>query len=213
MMGSTGLATTEPSIRDLATAESMPICAVAADGPFCELAQFGRRLLVSGQGVLIEARSPGIHIVLPLVEGEVPAYGQVEPFIKLPSGPLPSAMWDRFIASAVAAHPKEMAALIVAGPEGYEYREPDSSARTGSVTYDDTGYTDGTLVLDVHSHGPFHARFSSTDDASDRSRGGPHISIVFGECGRAKEMTFAARACIGNCLIPLSAEAVRGLFQ
>lgn len=214
MDASSFLACGAPSRRDLAIAASMPVAAVVPDGPFAPLEGNGRRLLISGSGVLIEARSPALHLLLPLVEGEVPAYGPIEPFIRLRHGHLPMTVWDGLAAAAREACPNEMAALVLAGQgwSGYEVLRPESSAHHASVTYDDTGYPEGSLVLDVHSHGRFDAVFSRTDAISDVSRGGPHISLVFGACAQDQTLQFSARACIGSCLIPLDPETVMGFF-
>lgn len=205
------LACVTPSRRDLAVAASLPVVAVPPDGGFEPLVASGRRLVVSRGGMLIEAKSPVLHVLLPIMAGEVPAYGGVAPFVRLPA-PIPLSILDDLGRFSREACPNEMAALVVARDRGYHVLRPESSAHRASVTYDDTGHTEGELVLDVHSHGRFVPVFSSTDDASDMGRSGPHISIVFGECAEDQTMWFSARACIGACLIDLDPMTIRDLF-
>ena len=205
------LACAAPTRRDLAVAASLPVVAVPPDGGFEPLGGVGRRIVVSGGGVLIEAKSPVLHVLLPLMAGEIPAYGVIEPFIRLPA-PIPQSIFEDLARFSKEACPDEMAALVVARDRGYHVLRPESSAHRASVTYDDTGCADGELVLDVHSHGRFAPIFSLTDDSSDMQRSGPHISIVFGECAEDQKMWFSARACIGACLIDLDPVTVAGLF-
>ncbi|MBN8801458.1 MAG: hypothetical protein J0H05_07295 [Stenotrophomonas acidaminiphila] len=50
------------------------------------------------------------------------------------------------------------------------------------------------------------------DDESDRSRCGPHVSMVFGHCIDRPSTKVAVRVCVGHYLIPLSDDLWTELF-
>jgi PRTRC system protein A len=207
-------ATEQTGPLDAAIAQMLPINAVPLEGTFSPLAGAGRRLLVARDGIYVEAANDALYVRLRLVALHTP-YGELTEGVALRGAPMPRAFARTLMERSLASHPCEMAALIVADagePAGYRLIEPEGQGHVGQVTYADHGYDDAKLVIDAHSHGPFPSIFSHTDNASDRSRGGPHLSVVFGHCGERASTTVAIRACVGNYLIPLDETHFSELF-
>jgi len=86
---------------------------------------------------------------------------------------------------------------------------PIVTASPGHVSYSDEAVDPNTLVLDMHSHGHFGAAFSRTDDESDCSRPGPHLSLVFGKCESRSTLRGALRLCIAPYLLALPMAMLR----
>jgi len=207
-------ATDQPGPMDVATAAALPLVAMPLDGAFEPLPTPGRRLLVAHDGTYLEARSPALYVRVRLSEHDLP-YGSIGPAITLSFGPIPRAIARQLKDMALAEHPNEMAALVVASdvtPGAYLLHQPVGRSTRGSVSYVDTGYDESLLVIDAHSHGHFGANFSSTDDCSDQSRIGPHVSLVFGHCATRAQCEISARVCVGRHLVPLSTACLEGLF-
>lgn len=208
-------ATHAPGPLDCATAVAMPLAAVPLDSEFQPLDAPGRRILCAQDGLYVEARSHVLYVRQRISKCVLP-YGPLQPEVRLLHGRLPRDFYESLVSRSIRAFPKEMAALIALddgqGGSGYVLWEPNGSGTVGAVTYDDSTHDESMLVVDAHSHGPYEARFSVTDDASDQSRIGPHISLVFGQCESRSTAHVAARVCVGRYLIPLSHHAVQELF-
>ena len=201
------------SALETATAMGMPVALAPIDSAFVRLHESGLRLILASDGVYIEACSSRLYALRRVAPCATP-FGSVAPQLLLRHGPLPRALLDRFSEMAQTAHPREAAALaIVRDGSGYELHIPPSNGQTGRITYDDTGYADDAMVFDLHSHGPYSAVFSATDDVSDRSRGVPHISMVLGHCGSASTIVCAARLCVGPYLLNLSRHEITEILR
>ena len=206
-------AATDISALETATAMGMPVALAPINSAFARLQANGQRLILAGDGLYIEVRTARLYALRRVAPCTTP-FGSVEPRLVLCNGPLTRALLDRFSEMARDAHPREAAALAIARcGSGYELHVPPANSQTGCISYDDTGYADDDMVFDLHSHGPFSAAFSATDDASDRSRGVPHISMVFGHCGSPATIVCAARLCVGAYLLNLSKHEITELLQ
>lgn len=190
-----------------ATLPTFPVLHATALPP---LAPGDRRLLIARDGAYFEARSLVLHVCVPLAAFPTP-YAAVDAFVRPIHGPLSENDWGVLCTAAMEACPTEMTRLVVADAEGYSVIAPPvSSASAGHVTYDDADVPEGHLVIDAHSHGRGAAFFSSTDDLSDLSRTGLHVSVVFGRCGAGDRLEVCARVCAGNYLIPIPPRLLGG---
>lgn len=203
---------------DAAMLAASPVAVVPGHSPFVPLDAPGRRVLLARDGVYLEARSDVLWCCLRLAECALPfgalmAENPSPIHIKLVGAPLDRAVFDRLVSMAEVAHPKEMAALVVRDQDGHDHvHVPAQCGALGAVTYDDALIRESRLLIDAHSHGPYGHHFSSVDDASDRSRIGPHISVVFGHCESNTSLRFAARLCVGSYLIPLDQRTLGAIF-
>ena len=199
-----------PSSLDAAIAAMLPVAVAPKAVPFAPLTS-GQRLVLAEDGVYLEAAHSALYARLRLVGGKFP-YGALSESLSLPSGPIPRALYDQLLADSLEAYPNEMAALVIATPDGYALHRPTAKATAGSVRYDDHGYGDHPLVIDAHSHGHHAAYFSRMDDESDRSRTGPYVSVVFGNCSSPERVNACLRVCVAGYLIPLPLPTLRSLF-
>lgn len=206
----TTIASLLPTPLDRAIAAVLPV-AVAPKGGELEPVRFGQRLLIASDGIYIEAAHPALYVRQRVSAGTFP-YGSTDECVTLPAGPIPRDLYDQLVAAALGAHPHEMAALVVLSADGYVLHRPKAVATAGSVRYDDHGYGDCPLVIDAHSHGHHAGYFSRTDDESDRSRPGPHLSLVFGRCAARATVEVCLRACVAGYLISLTPSTLRSLF-
>jgi PRTRC genetic system protein A len=189
---------------DAALAASLPLVMATRHGEQSELAIGAKRILVGNNGIFLEVRSPALHACLPLMtDFDVLPYGTVHPFIRPAAGPIPQVLMHEAVARAVAAYPNETAFAIVCRGDRYVIEDvPIESASTGHVRYTDT-LDDDALVCDFHTHGQHVAFFSPVDDASDRMRRGPYISLVLGTAKDVASTTLSARFSCSPYLLPL----------
>ncbi|MEY2117291.1 PRTRC system protein A [Rhodanobacter sp. FW106-PBR-R2A-1-13] len=205
------LATSAPGALDLAILAALPLVAVPVEGAFEPLTQ-GRRLLLARDGLYIEAANAGLYVRRRIVGCSAP-WGQVSEAVILRQGAIPASVASELGRAARGAYPNEMAALVLATPDGgYAVHHPYADATGGSVSYADTGYDEDALVIDAHSHGEHPAYFSRMDDDSDRSRIGPHLSVVFGRCAPGGSIEVNARVCVGDYLLPMNRSEFEELF-
>ena len=181
-------------------------------GQIAELAVGAKRFLAASTGMFLEVRSPVMHACIRVTTSELP-YGDADEFIHLTRGPVPQGLIQRALASAIAASPNEMALAIVADSDSNGYGVidlPPQNPSSCTITYEDV-IDDDALVFDIHSHGSTTSFFSGTDDASDKSRRGPYIALVFGKCIDAASVTVCARFCCSPYLIDLSIPSLKTL--
>lgn len=201
------------SALDQALLTSCPVAVVPAKNSFIALNAPGRRLLLAKDGIYLEGRSHVLSCRFRIAECALP-FGSITPDVSLLGEPLARSVFDQLAEMAIAAHPKEMAALVVRDADGSDrVHVPTQRGVVGQVSYDDAQVDEMRLVFDVHSHGPFANTFSSTDDLSDRSRIGPHISLLFGFCESRLSLRFDARICMGAHLPSVSVSALGALFD
>lgn len=180
-----------------------PLLPVPRFGTLPTLAEGHKRLLGSAQGLYVEARSAAWDVCARIATVALP-YGEMMPRLRCPAGAIPLALVNAFVAQAQANPAREIAAAIVLSDTGFALVWPTIESSSGAhVRYIDTDIDEDRLVIDLHSHGHHDAIFSGTDDASDRSRRGPHLSMVVGRCHTAHP-TMSARMCLSPYLLPMS---------
>lgn len=200
---------------DAAIQAACPIIPAPHHGELPELIGFGKRLIACSNGLLLEARSPALHLRLQVQAFDVALpYGTVAEFVRPANGPIPAALFHEFLNMAISARPSETAAIILTRGTGYVLEQPKITAATaGSVSYIDE-LDDDRIVIDMHSHGMGEAFFSSTDDQSDLSRRGPYLAIVAGYASEREKIPLVLRAVSPPYLIEIgfSDEAMKGVI-
>ena len=182
--------------------QACPLVCVPPREPHVPLTQPGRRWVMGGDGVYLEARSLALHAIIK-VSSLSTCFGQVDERVEFINGPVPASLSHACGRLALAAGQNETAALIHWNPEEgqYELSTPQIiSASTGHVTYRDES-RDELLVIDFHSHGHHGAFFSGDDDASDLSRMGPYIASVAGCCQSEDSLEVRTRLCLSPYLV------------
>lgn len=187
-----------------ALADACPVVCVPPLADHTPLAVPGRRWVMAGDGLYLEARSLALH-VMHKVSDLHSAYGQAKQFVRTINGKVPQALLDQCVELAVSAGDKETAALIHWNQEQARYvlstPEIISAGSTHVIYRDDS--EDDLLVYDFHSHGDLPGYFSGTDDASDRSRMGPYIAAVAGHCQSMETVNVRSRMCLSPYLVNL----------
>jgi len=123
--------------------------------------------LLAGDGVYLVAENDDLEVRVPVAGCHVRGLPLVYPACNLKHGPLPRWIWDAIVWAAHVGYTRGHEVLLavafdpgvgyrltvppqVAGPERVVYRPPTSA------------------VLEIHSHGPYPAVFSTTDDRDEQ---------------------------------------------
>lgn len=191
------------SALDAAVRNAVPLEGAPHGAAMPVLAAGRKRLVCAADGLYLEARTPALHVRTRIAEATTP-YGPVGGLLQPCAGPVPMALVAQFVAAAQASPRTEIAGLIELTGQGHALRLLDSiSSGAGHVSYADRDIDDDGLVIDLHSHGVFPARFSAQDDESDLSRRGPYIAMVVGRCDTARP-EIVTRLVLPPHLIPLT---------
>lgn len=192
----------QPNDLDQILQREYPLHVVGVHSPFEPLRAPGSRLLLTADGLHLEACNGVYHSVQSLAE--------LNTDIALPYGSVPCgittldpvtaeklpALVKEFERVARAASPVEAIMLVVKAP-GRPARciHPERNATPGRVTYDDVAHMEPgeEVILDIHSHGSTRAFFSTEDDADDRRfRGSLKRCYVIGTLDEA-EFSYTSR--------------------
>lgn len=171
------MTTMQPQELDAILQQQYPLHIVGVHTPFDPLTEPGSRLLLTCDGLLLEACNGVFHSVQMLAE--------LDSAIRLPYGHVPCAITTL---DAAAAHalgdlvheftqtarrvlPLESIMLVVKAPEQpLRCIYPNRGATAIRVNYDLTDVKPGeSIILDIHSHGVSSAFFSPEDNADDRA--------------------------------------------
>ena len=184
---------------------------VARDGPPapCGLAY---DYVLGGDGLYVAARNRYLDVRVPVAGATVRGLSPLYPSFTLRTGRLPQEIWDAVVA---LAHAWSLAGrevlLVVVHDEATGYRVVRPQQLTGrtAVYYRPLD----NVVLEVHSHHRFAARFSPTDDADEQAL---RLYGVLGRLGTARPEV-ALRVGGFGYFLPVPWEAVfagdRGAFR
>ena len=165
----------QPHDLDSILQQEYPLHIVGVHAPFEPLCAPGSRLLLTSDGLLLEACNGVFRSVQMLAELncaiDLP-YGQVDCGITTLDHFTADSLGGlvrEFAETARRALPLEAIMLVVKAP-GQPARciHPDRGATTGRVNYDLKDLEAGEhVILDIHSHGTHPAFFSSEDNFDD----------------------------------------------
>lgn len=168
--------------------------------------------LLGGDGLFVAAHNRHLDVRVPVATAPVRGLPPLFPSVALRTGRLPQGIWDVIVAASCTWARFEREVLFgVVHDEimGYQVVQPRQATGPTAVRYrplDD-------LVLEIHSHHRFAARFSATDDADEQSL------RVYGVLGRllSDRPEVALRAGAYGYFLPVPWEAVfdgeRGVFR
>jgi PRTRC genetic system protein A len=168
--------------------------------------------LLAGDGVYLVASNDALEVRVPIAGCSVRGLPPVYPACNLKHGRLPQRIWDAIVWAAQVGYMRGHEVLVavtfdpnvghrltvppqIAGPDRVVYRPPTSA------------------VLELHSHGPHPAVFSSTDDRDEQ---GLRLYGVIGRLG-AERPEVALRVGAYGHFLPVLWETAfdgdRGLFR
>lgn len=174
---------------------------IARDGPPAP-SGLAYDYVLGGDGLYVTARNAYLDVRVPVAGAMVRGLPQLYPFFSLRSGRLPKCLWARIVAAAcawgLAGH--EVLLAVTHDDTGYRVVQPWQVTGRTSVYYRPL---DG-VVLELHSHHRFPARFSPTDDADEQAL---RVYGVVGRLGTARPEV-ALRVGVFGYFLPLPWEAV-----
>lgn len=184
---------------------------VARDGP-PDPSGLAYDYMLCGDGLFVAARNRYLDVRVPVVSAPVRGLPPLYPSFSLRNGRLPQAIWDVIVAASCAWARFEREVLFgVVHDEimGYQVVQPRQATGPTAVRYRPLD----NVVIEIHSHHRFAARFSATDDADEQSL------RVYGVLGRlgSDQPKVALRVGAYGYFMPVPWEAVfdgkRGIFR
>ena len=167
----------------------------------------GHRFLVAEDGLWIEADLPWLYARAPLaISPTALPFGALNPEVRLKCGPIPRGLLHEFAKSASEASPREIAAIITWHEVSREFSLLPVTRDSGNahVRWERPRLPDREhLVVDLHSHGRYEARFSAQDDRDDA--GEIKFSVVIGGCDKLVPQ-LVARLCLLGAYISISVD-------
>src|SRR6266536_2842074 len=135
--------------------------------------------LLAGDGVYLAAENDNLQVRVPVADCNVRGLPPVYPACNLKHGRLPGWIWDAIVWAAHVGYLRGREVLLAVTFDqgvGYRLTVPPQVAGPERVVYRPTA----TAVLEVHSHGPHAAVFSSIDNHDEQ---GLRIYGVLGRLG------------------------------
>lgn len=120
--------------------------------------------VTAGNGVLLEAENEYLAARIQVAEGLVRGLAPLNQRIVLKRGRIPGRLWELAVDIFLADSDKEK--LVVIRWENGEYRlsMPEQVGTAGGIDYKPPA----DAVIELHSHGPLRAFFSTTDDNDEQ---------------------------------------------
>jgi PRTRC genetic system protein A len=193
--------------RDAALAKSFPVVTVPKYGDFEPMAHNGQRLLIAGNGFFLEVRRDWIHAIqrCAITLGAVRyPFGDMLPFSHIAFGHQIPQLMAAFLSIAQRHFPDEVGGVLLYNrtSQCYTLKECASiAASSASLKYSPPSLSETeSIAVDIHSHGRYEARFSSTDDADDID--GVKIAMVVGLVDTPTP-TLCMRLCLSGLLLDM----------
>ncbi len=118
--------------------------------------------ILASNGLFIEAESPVIAARVPVKECKVRGLAPMETKVTLTYGSIPQRFFDLALDTFLAEPDKERYVAVTVAA-GYHFYVPVQDAGGAKVVYE----VGDAVVLDIHSHGPMWAGFSTTDNEDE----------------------------------------------
>jgi PRTRC genetic system protein A len=123
--------------------------------------------LLAGDGVYFVAENDNLEVRVPVAGCHVRGLPLVYPACNLKHGRLPGWIWDAIVWAAHVGYVRGHEVLLAVAFDpgvGYRLTVPPQVACPERVVY----RPPKSAVLEIHSHGPHAAKFSSTDDRDEQ---------------------------------------------
>jgi PRTRC genetic system protein A len=123
--------------------------------------------LLAGDGLFVTAENRLLAVRVPVATAKVRGLPPIYPAFTLRNGQLPVQLWERIVALCRAwgdAGHEVLLAVTYDKSAGYQVIMPNQIVSAVAVRY----LPVADVVLEIHSHHRFPARFSPTDDADEQ---------------------------------------------
>jgi PRTRC genetic system protein A len=180
--------------RDRARLFVNPMLVMPFEGPLPPLPIGHRRYVAAADGIYLQSCNRALAVTLRFAATPALPFGRLHEEVRMAGGPVPQSLLDQMQQAALAHHPSEWAALVHwdEANQHYVLTTPTAVGKSSShITYSTEALDIERLVLNVHSHGPWPARFSAQDDLSDQH--GLYFASVFGHCESEDSLTVTTR--------------------
>ena len=128
--------------------------------------------VLAGNGLFVRGRSSLLEATVNIAPAEVRGLSPLEERVRLPKGKIPGNLYELTLSILLADRYRERY-LAVTWEGEYRLRQPWQEGSSSGVCYQTLPNT----VLDIHSHGPLEAFFSSTDNTDEQ---GLRLYMVIG---------------------------------
>ena len=165
--------------------------------------------VLGGDGLFLAAGNRSLEVRVPVAPACVRGLPAIYPCLSLRGGRLPQSLWDQIAAVMCARPERELLLAVSLEPSGYQLLQPRQIADATSIVYRPLC----DVLLQIHSHGAYPARFSATDNADELGLG------LYGVLGRldCDRPEVALRVGAYGYFMPLPWETVfagdRGRFR
>lgn len=167
--------------------------------------------VLAGDGLYLSADNRSLAVRVPVAVATVHGLPPIYPSVTLRSGRLPQGLWDQIVAAAhgLGSCGLEVVLAVTHDAAGYRLVLPPQLVGPVQVVYRPVD----AVVLEIHSHHRYPARFSPTDDADEQ---GLCLYGVVGRLDRARPEVALRVGAYGHFL-PVPWETVfagdRGVFR
>ncbi len=123
--------------------------------------------VLAGDGLYLVAENRYLEARVPIFNAQVRGLPPIYPCCVLRPGRLPGELWEAIVATAHlwSLYDREvLLAVTFDGPSGYRLLLPEQVVGPESILYRPPSH----VVLQIHSHRHYPARFSPTDDADEQ---------------------------------------------
>ena len=168
--------------------------------------------VLAGDGLYLVAENRYLEVRVRVANAQVRGLPPIYPCSTLRAGQLSGELWEGIVATARlwSLYSREvLLAVTLEEPSGYRLLLPEQAAGPERVFY----RPPSQVVLQIHSHRHYPARFSPTDDADEQGL------CLYGVLGRldADRPEVALRVGAYGCFLPIPWESVftgdRGAFH
>jgi PRTRC genetic system protein A len=123
--------------------------------------------VLAGNGLFVRSQREGLDAIIPVVICKVTGLEAVTPHVHMEQR-IPQSILVDAIAMAMDTFPNEILFWLNYKGRTWDLFVPEQDASQGSVKPVDPYHPKGANALvDMHSHGPFQAVFSGTDNADE----------------------------------------------
>ena len=168
--------------------------------------------ILAGDGLYLAAENRFLEVRVPVAAAAIRGLPPIYPSVTVRTGRVPQVIWEQIVAAAYTVSASGLELLLAVSHDtatGYRVVLPAQAIGSMQVVYRPVDH----IVLEIHSHHHYPARFSATDDADEQRL---CLYGVLGRLDRARPEVAVRVGAYGHFL-PVPWETVfageRGAFR